>query len=114
MFAALLAAALEDEFEVVIGHNGRQGLALCLGGGVAAVVTDIGMPEFDGIQMLAEFEKKPPLSGIPVIVVTATHFTRLHREAVSRFPQVRLILSKAESVDTLASAVKAVLRAPGA
>lgn len=113
MFAALMAAALEDEFDVTVGHNGLQGIAICLEGGVAAVIADIGMPDFDGIQMLAEFSKDPRLSGIPVLVVTATHFTRLSRYEVSRFPQVKRMLSKTASVEILISEVKAVLRETG-
>jgi CheY-like chemotaxis protein len=114
VFAALMAAALEDEFEVVTGDNGLKGIALCLEGGVSAVITDIGMPDFDGLQMLREFRKDPRLSGIPVIVITATHFTRLSRDEVARFPQVKRLLSKTESVDILAAEVKAVLRETGA
>lgn len=114
MFAALMAAALEEEFDVVVGHNGLQGIALCLEGGVAAVITDIGMPELDGVQMLTEFSKDPRLAGIPVLVVTATHYTRLSRQEVSRFPQVRRMLSKTASVEILTAEVKAVLRETGA
>ncbi len=113
IFAALIAAALEEEFEVVTGNNGLQGIALCLEGGVAAVVTDIGMPDFDGLSMLREFAKSPALSAIPVVVITATHFTRLSRAELSRFPQVKRILSKTESIDQLAAEVRAVLAEAG-
>jgi len=113
IFAALIATALEEEFEIVTGSNGLQGIALCLEGGVAAVVTDIGMPDFDGISMLREFAKSPALSAIPVVVVTATHFTRLSRAELSRFPQVKRILSKTESIDHLAAEVRAVLAEAG-
>lgn len=114
IFAALLAAALEDNFDAAVGHNGLEGMALCLKGGVAAVVTDIGMPELDGIAMLKKFTQDPRLSGIPVLVITATHFNNISREAVSRFPQVKRILSKDVSVEMLASEVAAVLRESGA
>jgi CheY-like chemotaxis protein len=113
VFSALMAAALEDDFEIVTGGSGLQGIALCLEGGVSAVVTDIGMPELDGIQMLEEFSKDPRLAAIPVIVVTATHFTHLRRETVSRFPQVKRMLSKTDSIGMLAAEVKAVLHETG-
>ena len=108
-FAALMAATLEADYDVVVGHNGLQGIALCLETPADAVVTDIGMPDVDGITMLQEFKKNPRLSSIPVLVITATHFTRLSREDVSRFPQVKRILSKTSSIDTLALEVRAVL-----
>lgn len=109
VFAALIAAALEEEFDIVVGHNGLQGISLCLEGGVSAVVTDLGMPEVDGIQMLREFQKNPALSSLPVLVVTATHFTQLSKAEVSRFPQVRRMLSKTDSIDNIAAEVRAVL-----
>jgi len=104
-----MTATLEADYDVVVGHTGLQGIALCLESPADAVVTDIGMPDVDGITMLQEFAKDPRLSGIPVLVVTATHFTRLCREDVSRFPQVKRILSKTYSIDTLAREVRAVL-----
>jgi CheY-like chemotaxis protein len=113
IFAALMVAALEEDFEILTGSNGLQGIALCLEGGVSAVVTDIGMPDFDGLSMIKEFANNPVLTSIPVVVVTATHFTRLSREDISRFPQVKRILSKTESIERLASEVKAVLAESG-
>jgi len=114
IFAALMTAALEEEFDIVVGHNGLQGIALCLEGGISAVVTDLGMPEFDGLQMLKRFQKDPRLSGIPVVVVTATHFTNLSRQEVSRYTQVKRMLSKTTNIDILAGEVKTVLREAGA
>jgi CheY-like chemotaxis protein len=114
IFAALMAAALEEEFDIALGHNGLQGISLCLEGGVAAVVTDIGMPDLDGVGMLKQLAKDPRLAAIPVLVITATHFTRLSRDEVSRYPQVKRMLSKTTSVDVLAGEVRAVLRENGA
>jgi len=114
MFAELLAAALEEEYEVAVGHSGRHGLSLCLAGGVSAVITDIGMPDLDGVQMLGELSKYPALRNIPVLVVTATHFTSVSRESVGRYPQVKRMMSKETSVDVLAAELRSVLAAPGA
>ncbi|MFA6433563.1 MAG: response regulator [Elusimicrobiales bacterium] len=94
VFASLIAADLETDYEVVVGLNGRDGLRLCLAAHTDLLVTDIGMPELDGIQMLEEFQKDGNLSAIPVIVVTATHFTTRSRSDVARYPQVRGVLSK--------------------
>ena len=106
VYAALLSAALEEDFEVAVGHNGLQGIALCLESRPAALVTDIGMPELDALQMLKEFSRNPALSTIPVIVVTATHFTRISRDAVARYPQVVGLFSKTEDVYAIAAAVR--------
>lgn len=110
MFAILLAETLGEYCEVVVGHNGLQGIALCLEAHTDLVVTDIGMPDLDGVQMLREFQKNPLLSSIPVLVVTATHFTQRSRSEVERFPQVRAMLSKMERIDVIAEAARKALQ----
>src|SRR3989339_1205610 len=100
MFAALLAEALREHYDVAVGYSGLKGIEMCLKGGVDAVITDIGMPDLDGIEMLTEFKKDQRLSSVPVVVVTATHFTRRNRTEMERFPQVRGVLSKDERIET--------------
>ncbi len=109
MFAALLKEVLGDKYDVAVGHTGLQGIALCLESRPDIVVTDIGMPDFDGIQMLKAFQKDPRLASIPVVVLTATHFTQRSRTEVSRFPQVRNVLSKTERVDFIAEEIERAL-----
>lgn len=113
VFAELMAAALEEHCEVSIGHNGLQGIAYFLEGGVDAVVTDISMPEFDGMRMLDEMKRNLVLCHIPVIVVTATHFTRISRDSLSRYPQVMRMLNKQESVSKISAEVLDVLAGGG-
>ena len=111
LFAALLVAALEPNYDVVVGLNGREGLEICLGTRPDLLITDIGMPELDGIQMLTEFQKDSRLSSIPVIVITATHFNTRSRSDVYRYPQVRGILSKISGIDFIMLEVQRVLQA---
>ncbi|MDT8287733.1 MAG: response regulator [Elusimicrobiales bacterium] len=113
IFAALIAAALEDHCRVLLGHTGLQGIAYFLEGGVDAVVTDISMPDFDGLRMLEEMNRNPALRHIPVIVVTATHFNTIGRSSVSRYPQVMRMLNKQESVDRITAEVLDVLTGGG-
>jgi CheY-like chemotaxis protein len=109
VFAALLAAALEDDFDISIGHSGLQGLSLCLEAPPSAVVSDIGMPDLDGIQLLAEMARQPRLASIPVVIVTASHFNTRSRNELSRFTQVKRVLSKTQSMETIAAEVRAVV-----
>jgi len=109
VFASLVSATLEADYEVAVGHNGLEGIALCRETPTDAVITDIGMPDLDGIAMLREFGKDHYLARIPVLVVTATHFTRISREAVRRFPQVKRVLSKTTGMDVLAQELQTVL-----
>jgi CheY-like chemotaxis protein len=112
-FAALLVAALETDYTVVFGLNGHEGLRLCHAAHTDLLITDIGMPELDGIQMLKELQKDTRLSAIPVIVVTATHFHTQARSNVSRYPQVRTIISKTSGIDFITAEVRKVLHGPG-
>lgn len=113
VFAELIAAAMGEYCRVCVGHTGLQGIAYLLEGGVDAVVTDISMPDFDGLRMLEEMNRNPALRHIPVIVVTATHFNSISRSSVSRYPQVMRMLSKEESVDKITAEVLAVLGGGG-
>ena len=114
VFAALLVEALESDYDIAVGLNGREGIQLCLAARTDLVITDIGMPELDGIQMLKEFQKNQRLSAIPVLVVTATHFNTRNRSEVTRYPQVRGIISKTSDINSMVEKVRKVLQAPDA
>jgi len=111
MFAALLAETLGDHYNVAVGSNGLQGIAMCLEGGVAAVVTEVDLPDFDGVQMVTELSKNPVLSSIPVLVITATDFIGYSRAEVERFAQVRGIFYKSEVAAVIVEKVRGVLQA---
>ena len=69
-FRKLLERNLQSAgFETVVATSGREGLALHAEGGIDLVVSDIHMPEMDGIAALREFRRKDP--DLPVVLVTA-------------------------------------------
>ncbi|OGV96491.1 hypothetical protein A2W24_04940 [Microgenomates group bacterium RBG_16_45_19] len=56
-------------YEVTIATNGRQGLDYAQEGGFAIIITDIKMPEMDGIEFLRTLhEAKPKTENGPIIV----------------------------------------------
>lgn len=110
IFAALISASLEGECDIAVGHNGLEGLALCLDAHTDLVVTDVGMPELDGAQMLEAFQKDPRLNSIPVVVVTATHFSRQNRADLTRYPQVRNIIHKSSTLDSISLEIQKALK----
>ena len=117
VFCAMLLAVLEDDYESVVGKDGLEGLRLCRAGRVDLLITDIGMPELDGIEMLKEFQKDPALATIPTLVITATHFTRRYRSELDGIPQVRGVLLKPCHVDEITAAITGILsqrRSPSA
>ena len=65
----LTLALLDSGFEVASAPNGRSGLRMCEQISPQIVITDIRMPEMDGLQVLKTLKKKNP--DIEVIVATA-------------------------------------------
>ncbi|MCF7928382.1 MAG: response regulator [Spirochaetales bacterium] len=62
---------LEQEgFEVVAAGDGEEGLAALKTQGVDLIVTDVNMPNMDGITFTRELRKLDSCKYIPVIVLT--------------------------------------------
>lgn len=56
--------------EVRAAVNGQELVRLALDGRPDLVITDMHMPEMTGDSMIAMLDMYPPLSGVPVIMVT--------------------------------------------
>jgi DNA-binding response OmpR family regulator len=71
--AKLIAEELvEREFEVVIAHDGHEGLIAILKGLPDLVLCDIGLPNISGFEMLERLnELSPRLGRVPFVFVTA-------------------------------------------
>ena len=58
---SILQEALEDAgYDVIVAGNGRAGVERYLEGGVDLVITDIFMPEQDGIETILELRRANP------------------------------------------------------
>ena len=66
----VLSAMLKKEgFEVASASNGREALQILKSSKIAVVVTDLKMPDIDGMELLTRISEKHP--EIPVIMITA-------------------------------------------
>jgi CheY-like chemotaxis protein len=76
--ARALSNLLEDEgYRVVAAENGKRGLELVEAGlRPNAIILDLMMPVMDGWDFRAEQLKDPAIRETPVIVLTATGFSR--------------------------------------
>ena len=108
-FATMVAAVLSAENEVVTGQDGVEGLRLCLEAPTDLLITDIGMPRMDGVNLLRELKRYPQTKTIPVIVLTASHFNTVPRAKFEKDPQVVAILHKPCHLTELANKVRSVV-----
>lgn len=73
-----LSSLLEDEgYKVIAAENGKRGLELVEAGlRPSAIILDLMMPVMDGWDFRAEQLRDPAIRDTPVIVLTATGFSR--------------------------------------
>lgn len=57
-------------YEVAEAVDGRDGLTKALGGKFNLIVTDLNMPNMDGIQMITAIRKLPGYSFTPILMLT--------------------------------------------
>lgn len=66
-----LARVLEEKgLNIVQAQDGKEGLEKALSGNIDLVVTDIIMPEVDGLAMLARLRKDPNGAKLPAIILS--------------------------------------------
>jgi len=67
----VLRMTLEQEgYEVIEAENGRHALDIFPEGGIDMLVTDLNMPEVDGIALIKETRAKPGSRFMPIIMLT--------------------------------------------
>lgn len=62
---------LSDRYDVIVAPNGKIGLEKAAKEQPDFIITDITMPEMDGMTMVKEIKKNKSLSHIPIIVLSA-------------------------------------------
>lgn len=71
---ALLVEVLSEEgYAVVTAHNGRSALDLATRDRPDLVLTDVMMPELDGLGLIRRFRATPHLTAIPVVLMSAVN-----------------------------------------
>ncbi len=69
LLAVLLLAFGEAGHEVIVAHDGREGLALAERESPALLVTDVNMPRLDGFALVRTLRERG--HGLPILVLTA-------------------------------------------
>jgi len=98
-----LRLALEtQQYEVLTARNGREALGYLDGQPVDVVLTDLFMPEMDGIETIAALRKKCP--GVRVVAMSGR--PGVDYLAVARELGVNHTLRKPFEIDELLAALK--------
>ena len=58
-----------DKFQVVMAGNGKEAIDALNGSTIDLVITDLKMPEMDGLELISQISKQKP--RIPIITMTA-------------------------------------------
>jgi two-component system KDP operon response regulator KdpE len=89
--------------DVVPAVDGRQALRTALARKPAAVVLDIGLPDFDGTQFVARWrERRPDANDVPIVVVSG----RSDRREIASLLGAAYVCGKPFEVDELVGEVE--------
>ncbi len=73
-------------YEVVTANDGKEGLAIINSDPPDLIITDIVMPEVDGLQIIRSIARRKP--DLPIIAITAyvgTHFMTVAKQFGARY-----------------------------
>jgi CheY-like chemotaxis protein len=95
-----------EGFIVVTASDGHEGLYLASAEHPDLIITDISMPELDGLELVRQLRGQPEFAALPILVLTAfgeSHLTEAIRVGASR------ALSKPVLFDGLIDEVREML-----
>lgn len=61
---------LRDHYDVTVANNGKEGITLAKSTQFDVIITDIQMPEMDGLEFVAEIRKNKSYAQTPILIVT--------------------------------------------
>jgi YesN/AraC family two-component response regulator len=77
-----LRGYFEREYKILEAEDGKQGLAIATHSHPDLIISDIMMPEMDGIDLCRELKNNIKTSHIPVILLTAKTSLTHHKEGI--------------------------------
>jgi two-component system chemotaxis response regulator CheY len=105
---ALRSALNENGYEVIEAIHGHDGLAkLQSGEKISLVISDVNMPEMDGITFVQTYKAIPELQYIPVLMLTTE--TGQDKKEVAKAAGVRAWLVKPFNKELLMAAVSKLI-----
>ncbi len=101
-------------YRVLEARNGREGLDVFRGnaGEVDLVVTDVVMPELDGVEMVREIRARAP--RVPVLFLSAYPGDTVEAGRLLQFPQAWFLAKPFSPVELLAEVGRILAACPRA
>jgi CheY-like chemotaxis protein len=62
-----------EGYKIVCARDGQEGFDLALTEKPDLILTDLSMPNVDGVQMIRMVRNEPQLTSMPVVVLTASY-----------------------------------------
>lgn len=94
-------------YDVVIARNGREGIDRARAEHPDLIVTDLRMPELNGLEMIRQLRRQPECSTVPILVITASQID--HAQDAIRAGASRA-LAKPFAPELLRSSIKELLK----
>jgi len=103
----LLSVAGYTGFEIEEAKDGQEVFALMMEAKPDLVISDLNMPEMDGLELMTHISQNQDLSSVPVIIVTSAGNQNQRTELLAL--GARAILSKPLVSDELVSVIGDIL-----
>jgi hypothetical protein len=99
-------------FQVEKATSGAEALRAAEADGIAAIVADLGLPDFDGFEVCRQMKLRPRLRQVPVIAITGRAMALRDIELAEEVG-FHSVLIKPCPPETLAAAIAKALNGSG-
>ena len=80
---SVIASAISPiGFSILEAKNGREGLEIAMKEQPDLIITDVAMPEMDGLEMIRELRNNSPLENVAIVVSSASVFESDRRQSL--------------------------------
>lgn len=70
-------------YDVLVAADGAEGLLLAAEGRPDLIFLDFGLPDMDGLAVLHRLRRTPPVSAVPVVMLTNLDDGKLRQAAIA-------------------------------
>lgn len=100
--ALLLRAAIEPRFDSIVANDAERALQILKTEPIDAIMTDINLPNMDGVEFVVSLsDKRSAPKPIPIAVVTGIDPGDLRLQVLKEIPSVYCVIPKPFSVERL-------------